>query len=64
MADHVLLVSANEMRPPVAPIALDYLACALRTAGRDTALCDLAWEADPNAALAAALSSSAPVAVA
>lgn len=59
----VLLVSANEMRPPVGPIALDYLACALREAGLEPALCDLAWEAEPRSALRTALRDADPILV-
>jgi radical SAM superfamily enzyme YgiQ (UPF0313 family) len=63
MSNRVLLVSANEMRPPVGPIALDYLACALRASGFEPHLCDLAWEADRDSALQAALNDADPVLV-
>lgn len=63
MSARVLLVSANEMRPPVGPIALDYLACALREADFEPGVCDLAWETDPRGALRSALRASEPVLV-
>ncbi len=42
----VALVNTNRIRPPVAPIGLDYVAEALRAAGHDVFLLDLCWE-DP-----------------
>ncbi len=47
----VLLVNPNRMRPPIAPIALDYLANALEDHGYEVRLCDLAFEADWRNAL-------------
>ncbi len=47
------LLNANEMRPPVGPLALDYLAQALEEAGCAVRLLDLTWEPDPQAAVAA-----------
>ncbi len=49
----VTLLNANEMRPPVGPLALDYLAQALEEAGCQARLLDLTWELDPQAAIAA-----------
>jgi hypothetical protein len=49
----VTLLNANEMRPPVGPIALDYLAQALEETGCEVRLLDLTWEAEAGAALAA-----------
>jgi radical SAM superfamily enzyme YgiQ (UPF0313 family) len=44
-ADHqkVLLVNPNEMRPPVAPIGLDYIASSLALAGFEVDLIDLCF---------------------
>jgi len=49
----VTLVNANEMRPAVGPIALDYLAAALETAGCRPDLLDLTWAHDEEAAVRA-----------
>ena len=49
----VALVNSNRMRPPIAPIGLDYVAEALNAAGHQVALLDLCWEPDPPAAIAA-----------
>ncbi len=48
----VALINTNRMQPPVAPIALDYLAEALHAAGHTVRLLDLCWEDDPGAAVA------------
>lgn len=47
----ILLVNANRMRPPIAPIGLDYLAAVLRTAGHAVELLDLCFDADPIVAI-------------
>ncbi len=60
----VTLLNANEMRPPVAPLALDYLAQALECAGCQVRLLDLTWEPQPEAALAAHFRSEPPTLVA
>lgn len=52
MSRRITLVNANEMRPPVAPLALDYLAAALETAGFAPALLDLTWAEAPARAVA------------
>ncbi len=49
----VALVNTNRMRPPIAPIGLDYAAEALNAAGHHVELLDLCWEPDPLAAIAA-----------
>lgn len=49
----VALVNTNRMRPPIAPIGLDYVAEALQAAGHQADLLDLCWEPDPPAAIAA-----------
>ena len=48
----VALINTNRMQPPVAPIALDYIAEALHAAGHAVQLLDLCWEADPGTAVA------------
>src|SRR5512144_799156 len=40
----VALVNTNRIRPPVAPIGLDYVAEALARAGHEVFLLDLCWE--------------------
>jgi tryptophan 2-C-methyltransferase len=45
------LINTNRMRPPIAPIGLDYVATAARLAGIDVEVLDLALAADPPAAL-------------
>jgi radical SAM superfamily enzyme YgiQ (UPF0313 family) len=59
----VLLVNPNRMRPPVAPIGLEYVAAGLRRGGYEPVLCDLTWPDDPLAALVAALDEVRPAAV-
>ena len=54
----VALINPNRMQPPVAPIALDYLAEALRAAGHAVELLDLCWEEDAQAAIARFLKQS------
>jgi hypothetical protein len=49
----VALINTNRMRPPIAPIGLDYIAEALGAAGHQADLLDLCWESDPPAAIAA-----------
>jgi hypothetical protein len=55
MNTHVLLVNANRIRPPVAPIAIDCLGTALEDAGVDVRVLDLAWSAEVEADAARAL---------
>ncbi len=40
----VALVNTNRIRPPIAPIGLDYVAESLAEAGHDVSLLDLCWE--------------------
>lgn len=47
----VTLINANRMRPPIAPIGLDYVAGALRQAGIEVELLDLCLAEDPAKAL-------------
>lgn len=49
----VALVNSNRMRPPIAPIGLDYVAEALNAAGHQVDLLDLCWESNPPTAIAA-----------
>lgn len=56
----VLLVNPNRMQPPIAPLALEYLATALEQAGLSCAVTDLCFADDPEAALAADLSTHDP----
>jgi len=55
MNGHVVLVNANRIRPPIAPLAIDYLGSALEDAGFEVSLVDLAWEEDAAQALGWAL---------
>lgn len=55
MRAHVLLVNPNRVRPPVAPIAIDYLASALERRGVDVRVLDLAWSGSVEDDLRAAL---------
>ena len=45
------LINANRMRPPIAPVGLDYVASAVRQAGFDADLLDLSLADDPGAAM-------------
>src|SRR5512145_3020575 len=47
----VALVNTNRIRPPVAPIGLDYVAEALVAAGHEAFLLDLCWEERPEEAV-------------
>lgn len=53
--EHVLLVNPNRVRPPIAPVGIDYLASALERRGVSVRALDLAWsrslEEDVRAAL-------------
>ncbi len=59
----VLLVNPNRLRPPVAPIGLEYVAAGLIRGGYEPVLCDLTWPDDWRAALTAALDDVRPAAV-
>ena len=48
----IALVNTNRVQPPVAPIALDYLAESLHAAGHAVQLLDLCWEEDAASAIA------------
>ena len=47
----VALINANRIRPPIAPIGLDYVAEALAASGHEPLLLDLCWEEDWAAAI-------------
>jgi tryptophan 2-C-methyltransferase len=59
----ILLVNTNRMRPPVAPIGLDYVDDCLRAAGHQTRLLDLCFESDADAGIAASVAAFRPDAV-
>ncbi len=48
----VLLVNTNRMRPPIAPLALDYIGAALQAVGHPTRLLDLCLADDAERATA------------
>ena len=48
----VALVNTNRIRPPIAPIGLEYVAEALHTAGHQVEVLDLCWADDWDAAIA------------
>jgi radical SAM superfamily enzyme YgiQ (UPF0313 family) len=48
----IALVNTNTMRPPIAPIGLDYVAEALGAAGHRVEVLDLCWADDQGAAVA------------
>jgi tryptophan 2-C-methyltransferase len=61
MANSVLLVNANTLRPPVAPIGLEYVGEALVEAGADVNVLDFSFESDWKSALRRALNSEEPL---
>jgi radical SAM superfamily enzyme YgiQ (UPF0313 family) len=52
---HIALVNTNRIRPPIAPIGLEYVAEALGAAGHGVEILDLCWVDDVNAAIASFL---------
>ena len=54
----ILLINPNRMQPPVAPIALDYLASSLEDSGHRVDLLDLCFSSDPFADVRRYLSSN------
>jgi tryptophan 2-C-methyltransferase len=54
------LVNTNLMRPPIAPIGLDYIATATRAAGIATDVLDLGLASDPDALLRAYFEKQSP----
>ena len=49
----VALVNANRIRPPIAPIGLEYVAENLFASGHEVEILDLCWEERPETAIAA-----------
>lgn len=60
----ILLVNPNRMRPPIAPLGLDYVANALEHRGYEPILCDLTFAHDEAATIERALDETRPAAVA
>ena len=48
----VALVNTNRIRPPIAPIGLEYVAEAVAAAGHEVEVLDLCWEPEPEPAVA------------
>jgi len=59
----MVLVNANEMKPPVAPLALDYIGGQLEAAGVDVRVIDLTFAGDVGRALAKGLVDVDPIAI-
>jgi radical SAM superfamily enzyme YgiQ (UPF0313 family) len=51
----VLLINPNLMKPPVTPVAIDFLGSALKQAGHEVRFLDLAFEAEIDSAITGAL---------
>ncbi len=49
----VALVNINRIKPPIAPIGLEYIAEALTAAGHETEILDLAWQDNAESAIEA-----------
>ena len=60
---NVVLVNASEMRPPVAPLALDYIGGRLRGSGIDVRLVDLSFAQGSSGAIMQAFTEVEPIAV-
>jgi radical SAM superfamily enzyme YgiQ (UPF0313 family) len=56
----LLLINTNRMIPPIAPVGLDYVACAAREAGIETQVLDLCMVDDPHRAIAECLANVRP----
>ena len=56
----LLLINTNRMMPPIAPVGLDYVACAARRAGIETHVLDLNLADDPEARLAECFAKTQP----
>ena len=54
------LINPNRMRPPIAPIGLDYLAACTAAAGIQTEVLDLALADDPHKVMADYFASHSP----
>jgi hypothetical protein len=53
------LINTNRIKPPIAPIGLEYVAEAADSAGHEVQVLDLCWEEDVDTAIAGFLRSSA-----
>lgn len=62
-SNRILLVNPNEMKPPVAPIGLDYIASALASAGVGVDLIDLCFASSFKESLDAYFKGCDPVAI-
>lgn len=62
-ARRVILVNSNRMRPPVAPLALDYIGGRLSGAGLEVRVVDLSFTDDPAVWLSEVLGDPEPLAV-
>ena len=60
MQAHVLLVNTNRIRPPIAPLALDYLGAALTAEGHAVRLLDLCMAGPPETAMRNAFRAARP----
>jgi radical SAM superfamily enzyme YgiQ (UPF0313 family) len=63
MTDRVLLVNPNRMRPPVAPLGLEYVAADIERNGYEPIICDLTFAQDWAPELDAAINGQSPLAV-
>ena len=48
---NTVLINTNMIKPPIAPVGLEYIAEALKKAGHHVDLLDLCWEEDPDIAV-------------
>ncbi len=60
---NVVLVNSNEMKPPVAPLALDYIGGRVAAAGIEVTLVDLSFVDDPAREIAHTLADADPIAI-
>jgi radical SAM superfamily enzyme YgiQ (UPF0313 family) len=49
----IALINTNQIRPPISPVGLEYIAEALNAAGHEVHVLDLCWEADNASAVEA-----------
>ena len=56
----LLLINVNRMVPPIAPVALDYIAGAVRRSCHEVSVLDLCFAPDPSAALVESLARQQP----
>jgi hypothetical protein len=50
---NIALINTNQIRPPISPVGLEYIAEALHAAGHEVHVLDLCWEADRASAVEA-----------